>query len=289
MLLERLKASPAWLDKRGVSQAVSSVILVMTAMLVSLTAFFFAQLNLTMQSEQAEFENAKEAMVSLARIIETLEEGDAHQITLSMNSGGPELTRGLESIRLTVWDDERSVEWNLGRVNQIKIRGGTGVPGSFRVLEGDVSVSNKNDLSDKYVMIRPDNPGPMGVVYQEWSMRAWIVVDFGRVKVMQTGTTPCTDDGYVWYRVNTVDIVYYNVTFGEISSSGGTFIFHVRVRNVEKQAPVKFYSPTVNVRVERGPDDNPARYSEEWEVPGFAGASITMVYVTVVNVEVSLR
>jgi len=276
-------------DGKGVSQAITTVILVMAVMSVSLAAFFFTQLNLTMQSEQAEFENAKEAMVNLARIIENLEEGDAHYVTFSMNSGGLELRKGVENIRLLVWDDERSVEWDLGKVNLIKLRSGSGVSGSsFRVLEGDVRINNKDDLLDRYIMIRPDNPGPMGVVYQEWDKGAWVVIDFGRIRVMPTGTIPRTDDGLTWYRVNTVDIVYVNITFGEIGG-GGTFNVYARVKDVKKYAPETFYSQIITVKVERGPDNAPTLYNDEYDVPGFSGASITMVYLTVVNVEVSVR
>ncbi|MEM3711940.1 MAG: hypothetical protein QXR97_00135 [Thermoproteota archaeon] len=293
-------------DGKGVSQAITTVILVMAVMSVSLAAFFFTQLNLTMQSEQAEFENAKEAMVNLARIIENLEEGDAQYLTLSINNGGLELTRGLENIRITIWsEDDLSkppVSLNLGKVNLIKIRGGAGVSGpSFRVLKGDRSINDKNTLLNRYIIISPDNPSPMGIVYQEWDRGAWIIIDFGRVRAMPSGTILQTDNGEKWYRVSTVDIVYFNITFGEISSSGGTYNFHVRIKDVKRYDPEKFHSSTVNIHVERWSEDGLIHYENRWEYewrPSDSDTSSsdnrwnlywTLVYLTVVNVEVSVR
>ncbi|MEM2528434.1 MAG: hypothetical protein QXG40_03450 [Ignisphaera sp.] len=293
-------------DGKGVSQAITTVILVMAVMSVSLAAFFFTQLNLTMQSEQAEFENAKEAMVNLARIIENLEEGDAQYLTLSINNGGLELTRGLENIRITIWsEDDLSkppVSLNLGKVNLIKIRGGSGVSGpSFRVLKGDRSINDKNTLLNRYIIISPDNPGPMGMVYQEWDRGAWIIIDFGRVRAMPSGTILQTDNGKKWYRVSTVDIVYFNITFGEISSGGGTYNFHVRIKDVKRYDPEKFHSSTVNIHVERWSDDGLIHYENRWEYEWRPRDSDTpssddrwnlywtLVYLTVVNLEVSVR
>lgn len=278
------------LGRKGVSEVHATVILVSVTLSMIIAAVFFAQINLVTQSEATEFENGKASMISLAKAIEGLSlKGDASYTRFAINSGGLSLREGTERITIRVWDDEKNVEWDLGRINLIRLRGGGGVSGAFfQVLQGDKNIDSKEELLDRYLMIRPDNPGSMGVVYQEWDAGAWIVVDFGRVRVVPSGAMPSTDDGLTWYRANTVQITFFNITWGEFSGRG-TFDVCMRVKDVKNYSPEKFYSSEVNVRVERGPDSNPAYYNDEYTVLGSSGAAITFVYLTVVEVEISVR
>jgi hypothetical protein len=278
------------LGRKGVSEVYATVILTSVTMSMIVAAVFFAQLNLVAQSEATEFENGKASMVSLAQMIESLrtDKGAAAYTRFSINSGGLALTPGTESIRLKVEDDEKTVVWDLGTVNLIRLRGGGGVSGSFfQVLQGDKSIDAKDDLLDRYVMIRPNNPGPMGVVYQEWDRGAWVVVDFGRIRVVPSGTSPCTDNGLIWYRVNNVHITYFKIVWGEFSGSD-TFDVCVRVKDVKTYPPEKFYSSEVTVSVERGTASNPMHYSDSYSVSS-SNVAATLVYLTVVEVEVSVR
>lgn len=289
-----LRVLATLLNRRGASQAITSVILIMAAMSASVVAFFYAQLNLSTQSKQTEFENAKASMESIAQIIEDLSYSKGAAAYTSI-SGGLTLTQGTESITVTVDDGINDVEtWNLGRINLIRFRGGEGVSGSyFNVLRGDMSITDKDVFLNRYLIISPSNPGPLGVVYQEWDKAAWINVDFGRIKVVPSGAVPYTENGLDWYNINSVQIIYLNITrniTGGEPHGSDVFDIYVRVKDVKTYLPRAFQSSIVEISVNRGPEDDPSRYNNAYTIEG-TGTNVlyTLVYLTVVEVEVSVR
>ncbi|MEM2608851.1 MAG: hypothetical protein QXT87_06380 [Thermoproteota archaeon] len=266
-------------DRKGVSQAITSVILVMTVMSVSLAAFFFAQLNLTMQSEQTEFENAKEAMVSLAQVIEGLSgKGATAYTSLSLRSGGLVLTPGTEQIIVKVND---KVILN-GIVNLVRLRGGRAASLLFRMLKGDTRILSKEELMerDDYLIISPASPGELGLVYVERVGEPYIVMDFGRIRVVPKGTFNYTVDGRNFDKLNLVEVTYFNITYG---SFRGSDVYEVYARIVKENTWVEplLDSTSITITVERGGVSK--SYSTN------QGGNGTLLFITLVEVEVSVR
>lgn len=281
----------AGLARKGVSEVVVTVIMFSTILGTLVVALFFAQLNLSAQSTAVEFENGKAGMVSLAQTINglSLAEGSAAYVRVSSVSQGVFLTEGEDSLKIVVDDGQRSVQWDMGRINLVKLKGAIGASSSsFMVLEGDRSIRDKRELLGGLI-INPDRPGSLGVVYQEWNYGPWVIVDFGRVRVVPSGAVPHTENGLDWYNISTVQITYFKILRGS-SSGSETLDICVRVKRIKTYTPEFFSSNFVRITVNRGPESNPSLYSKSYTVRSDArNLRGMLVYLTVVEVEVSVR
>jgi len=253
----------------------------MAVMSVSLAAFFFTQLNLTMQSEQAEFENAKEAMVSLARVIEGLSgKGSTAYTSLSLRSGGLVLTPGTERIIVKV--DGKDTPIINSTLNLVRLRGGRVASLSFKMLKGDARISSKEELvkRDDYLIISPASSGDLGLVYVERVGEPYIVMDFGRIMVVPKGTFNYTRDGRNFDKLNLVELTYFNITYGSFK---GSDVYEVCAKIVKEYTWVEplLNSTRITITVERGGVSK--SYSTD------QGGNGTLLFITIVEVEVSVR
>ncbi|MGQ9479186.1 MAG: hypothetical protein ACUVQ0_04070 [Thermoproteota archaeon] len=225
--------NPHMLDGKGVSQAIQSVILILAAMSTSLAAFFYAQLNLTMQSMQTEFENAKESMVSLAKMIEDLSlTGGAAHVTLSAISGGIWLPNEAsdETISIRVVDDmDNEFFTNVSRIYRIRFRGGEGVSSpEFKVLNGVSDANRPDEYIGRHLVVGSHEP--LGWVYVKREGTAWIVMDFGRVRITPSGRIRIyNNETERWMDRYVTEITYINITLGEVGGSN-PYDFYARVR-----------------------------------------------------------
>jgi hypothetical protein len=271
------KLARAGLDRKGVSEVVATVMLVTVTLGMIVGGVFFAQLNLSMQAQATEFENGKASMISLAKTIESLVtggKGTASYVQFNINSGGLALTSGNERLTITVNGETLFTD----TVNLIRFRGGAGVSSSQYVVLRGVS-TGLSDEHMRHLIVSPEDPAPLGWVYLTREKGAWVVADFGRARVVASGAIRLTVDGMNYTTVNTVEITYIRIVWGRFSGSN-TYDVCTRVINVTTTIK-KFESSSVTVSVERGGYSEPYSVSDE-------DAKYTLVFLTVVNVEVSM-
>jgi len=262
------------LGKKGVSEVVGTVMLVTVTLGTVVAAVFFAQLNLSMQAQATEFENSKASMVSLAQMIEglSLAKGSAAYTRFAIRSGGLALTPGTESLTITI---EGTTVFE-DRINLVRLRGGGGVSSlDFMVLKGV-----PNTMPTECLIISPENSAPLGWVYLKREQGAWVIMDFGRVRVVPSGVIQTTSDGVNWDPVNVVEITYVKIVYGTFS---GRDVYDVcaKVVNVTTQV-IKFPDAIrITVRVERG--------SSSEEYASDQGGNDTIVFLNIVEIELSVR
>jgi hypothetical protein len=271
------KLARARLDRKGVSEVVSTVMIITVTLGMIVSGVFFAQLNLSMQAQATEFENGKASMISLAKTIESLVpggKGTASYVQFNINSGGLALTSGNE--RLTIKVDGETIFTDT--VNLIRFRGGAGVSSPQYVVLRGVS-TGLSDEHMRHLIVSPEDPAPLGWVYLTREKGAWVVADFGRARVVASGAIRLTVDGMNYTTVNTVEITYIRIVWGRF---GGSNTYDVCAKIVNVATTIKkLESPSVTVSVERG------GYSKSYSVSD-EDAEYTLVFLTVVNVEVSM-
>jgi len=262
------------LGERGVSEPTVTVILVSAALSLTVAAAFFAQLNLLMQSQATEFENGKASMISLAQMIEglSLAKGSAAYTRFAISSGGLVLTKGTERLTIkiggtTVFEDS---------INLVRLRGGAGVSSpDFKVLKGV-----PNTMPTDCLIISPEDSAPLGWVYLKRENGAWVIMDFGRVRVVPSGVIQATRDGINWDPVNVVEVTYVRIVYGTFS---GSDVYDVcpKVLNMTTRV-IQFPDSTrITIRVERG--------SSSEEYVSEQGGNGTIVFLNIVDVEISVR
>lgn len=268
------------LDNKGVSEVVATVMLITVTLGMIVGGVFFAQLNLSMQAQATEFENGKASMISLAQMIEgmSLVKGEAGYVRFAVSSGGLALTPGSEKLAIIITDEQGYDDTVFeDTVNLPKFRGGGGVSSlDYQVLKGV-----PNALSTDYLIVSPDKSAPLGWVYLKREQGAWVIMDFGRVRVVPSGTIRVTkDNGLNWEPINVVEITYVRIVYGTFS---GTNVYNVcaRVTNVTTRVIKLPESLSITVNVERG------SYSESYSVPDQGGTG-TIIFVNIVDVELSI-
>ena len=269
--------------RSGVAPAITTVILVATTLAIAISAAAFAYNMLELQTQTAEYENGKSTMVSLAEMIEGLAfaRGSAAYTTFYMSTGGLELTRGTASITVNV---AGSQILGPAPVNVIKLRGGSFVASpDYQILRGDPS----KEANESLIMHSGTSAiEPLGWVYAMRQAGAWVIDDFGRVRVVFSGTNNYSINGISWKLYNVVELIYINTTFGSFSGTNT-----IDVTTKVTRANTSYYKldgvTSVTVIVTRG------AASESYSVPSpstFKGVPVagTIVMLSVVDVQVSL-
>jgi len=269
-------------SRRG-DTTITTVILVAVSLSVIISASFFAYMVLEIQSQVAEYENAKTALLSFSELIDSvsLNLGSAGFTRIYFRAGGLSMLQGTENISITV----NSV-WNAlpsTSVNLLKVRGGRFVGGpDYMVLRGK-PLAKPTD----YLIVTSDTSDvPLGWVYVEQSEGSWTTMDFGRAKATFTGTFNYSETGVTWELLNVVEVLYIKPFFK--TSGGGMDTVDLRARNVRMNTDTRRFSTTdVTITVNRGTN------SQTVTIHGpatFNGVQVkgTVVYVTIVDVEVSI-
>ncbi|MBO3770151.1 MAG: hypothetical protein JTT15_07105 [Candidatus Brockarchaeota archaeon] len=249
-------------DGRGISDAIVTTILFATFITICVSALFYAQLNLTIQSEQVDLENAKRSMISLADTISSLgKKGQAAYVKLSSKTGGLWVTRE-SRIRIRIGGETYEYDLTL-----LKFRSNA-PSGGFQVFKG---LQNYNPAD--FLIVSPDSPGPLGWVYLNRSYGAWIIVDFGRVRIVPTGRISVQGSNYT-----VVDVTYFNIVPGSLS---GTDVFNVCVKVRDVKVETVYTAPSARITVERGV------YSKSYDIPYENDVQGAIVFLNIVEVEVS--
>ncbi|MGQ9479187.1 MAG: hypothetical protein ACUVQ0_04075 [Thermoproteota archaeon] len=267
------------MDKRGASEVLVSVVLFATALTIGISAVFYAQLNLTMQSMQTEFENAKESMVSLAEMIEgvSLNKGAAAYTKISSRSGGVWVDTSQHDIITVKVNGEPIISGEDGRIYMIKYR--SDVYSSFKVFKGNYVETLEECLGS--LLVSPEENGPMGWVYIKRDAATWIVVDFGRVRIVPAGVVEYREDSDV-RRYYTVEVTFIKIVPGSFKGTYGVSARSIDIRSMMKGP---FASP-LSFTVERMVGSK--TYTMEYDVSSIPdGVSGVLVFLNIVEVEVS--
>jgi len=268
--------------KSGAAPAITTVILVAATLAIAISASGFAYTMLELQTETAEYENGKSAMVNLAQMIEglTFAKGSAAHTTFYLSTGGMQLTPGTDSMAVNV---AGSLVLGPSRINLIQFRGGRYVGGpDYQILRGDPTM-----MANQSLIMHSGTSAiqPLGWVYEMRKNGAWVVDDFGRIRVVFSGTDNYSVNGIAWQLLNVVELIYINVSFGTFSGSNAVDV-RARVTSVTTSTWTSS-ATSVTVIATRG------TVSQSYTVPSpstFNGVAVkgTMVTLSVVNVQVSL-
>ncbi|MEM2087483.1 MAG: hypothetical protein QXF52_02260 [Thermoproteota archaeon] len=270
---------PLRLGRKGISEVFSLVILSSVMISTMLAAVFFAQLNIQVQSEVTEFENAKESMISLARMIEGLSvsEGSAAYTSFTANTCGLIPDIGSETLIVKVGDQTILTD----SINRIMLRGGVRVTSDdFKILRGATYMRGEKNVTE-CLIVEPGDAAPLGCVYLKRENRPLVIVDFGRIRVVPSGVVPVTNDGRNWDKMNTVEMTYFKIVFGSFSGSN-VYNICARIRNVTTYVKELPESTRITVRVERG-SLQPEEYTSD------QGGNGTLLFITIVEVEIQVR
>ena len=199
------------------------MILISTALVVTVAAAFVSFEVVEVQSQIAEYENAKAALLSMAELIEGLSqsEGSAGYGRMYVRSGGLDIVNDQTAFTLQVggWKAIDALPFVTMRFRAGRLVGGL----DYSVLRGDTGLTPQGTL-----IVSPSLPNvPLGWVYLQREEGARVLVDFGRVRVNIMGTYNLST-GTGWEPTNVVEIVFIRLTQGP---TYGSDVFDVRAQN----------------------------------------------------------
>lgn len=198
--------------------------MVATALVVTVASTFVSFNVLEVQSEMAEYENAKAALTSMAQLIETLSqsEGLAGYSRMYVRSGSLNIGTEQEcfTLRIGSWTAIEALPFST-----IGFRGGRFIGGpDYSVLRGQ-----QGSYAQDFLIVPPSAPEiPLGWVYVKQEGGAKTLVDFGRVRISFTGTLNLTTGSGEWESVNVVEIVFVRLLRGP---TYGREVFDLRAQN----------------------------------------------------------
>ncbi len=270
--------------KRGISVVVTTAIIAAVTLALIATASFYAYSSLELQLEYGEFENAKACMIALAELIESVSASEraAGFVRFATRAGGLWFERSAGRLDVEI-DGGELVSLSLP-IGLVKYRGGSyvAVP-EYQVLRGGV-LENTPAWSET-VLGPGEESTPLGWVYLEHKGGAWIVLDFGRIRVVELGAFNFSKSGGREYELlGVVEIIYVHLDIGETCGSG---LVDVKARNLEiSRSFYKFRgSETLSVRACRV-GEHGTHCDSECTVH-FEGVDGVLAVMTVVRVEVS--
>jgi len=202
---------------------VGTLILTSAALVVTVAAAFVSFEVLEVQSQMAEYENAKVALLGMAELIEGLSqsEGSAGYGRMYVRAGGLDIVNDQVAFTLRVggWTAIDALPFVTMRFRAGRLVGGL----DFSVLRGDTGSTPQGTL-----VVPPSLPGvPLGWVYVQRQEGARVLVDFGRVRVNIIGTYNLST-GTGWEPTNVVEIVFIRLKQGP---TYGRDVFDVRAQN----------------------------------------------------------
>ncbi|MGC8911160.1 MAG: hypothetical protein ACP5K8_03720 [Nitrososphaeria archaeon] len=259
----KVKSMSRLRSKKGLSEVVTSVILTGIMLSIALIAMGFANNMFSIQSENTEFDQAKNIMANLAEIIEhvSTKQSSSGYVKFNSRTGGPSFIRDAYTFSVDVeaysgtlpYD---SIQLLTTQCNLLKYRGGS-----------LVTAAGKYVIRGTEVLILSNNNASMGCVYVEQSDGAWIVIDYARVNVLNLGTfnfskgISATTRLPIFELVNMIQISYINMVPGTFSGSGSIYVV-AKCRSIETSyyrisAPADAgpSNPTYTIRVVAQLDD----------------------------------
>ncbi len=187
-------------SNQGVSNVISTVILTSVMLIIVLTTSFLANNVVNAKVERAQFEQAKNVILSLNKIVGkvTFEPKSSGYVRASLWTVIPYKEEIGENLQIWV----NQILMHEVPINVMKIRGGN-----------KVSVSTYEDLIGSDTLLLTDVSHPLGRVSSYQSDGAWIALDYSRVRCIYSGTSELYN-GTDYEIYNLVEITVIKMTFG---------------------------------------------------------------------------
>lgn len=206
------------LRRRGISEIISTIIIISAMLLIAIATLIIANNMFNYQSQNVEFEQAKNVMINLASIIEGISGklGSSGYVRFNTISGGPEFVGGVGSVVINISNGTSVRTVYQSTYNIFRYRGGplVGV-GGLSVLRGAL---NGIILNNQY---------PLGAVYTVQEEGAYIILNFSRINVIKMGVynftrgINMTDYTVMYETLNLVEIHYIEIVPGTFTGGGG--------------------------------------------------------------------
>ena len=195
--------------RRGTSEVLTTLILFSVMFTLVVTASSVANETVNAQVENAEFEQAKNVLLSLDKLVKIVmyKPDSSGYVKTSFFTVLPYLVQPQRNLTVEIYDD--LLLHNLTRsvpATQIKIKGGP-----------RTGVGLDVDLVGQGSLILTQTSDSIGRVHVYQSQGAWISLDYLRVTCINTGTTQyynSTTSAYETY--NCVEVTLVNLVFKEI-------------------------------------------------------------------------
>lgn len=219
------------MKRKGISEIVSTIIIVSAMLLISIAVMFVANDMFNYQTENVEFEQAKNVMINLASIIEGVsgKEGASGYVRFNPISGGPNFMRNVGSITIRVSSHnvtstiDSAVLLSNHPYNIFEYRCGSLVGIGGREIYRGVPTG-----SERINNIILNNENPLGAVYAVQENGVWIILNFSRVNVINMGvfnfSKGIINDTVVFEPMNLIEIHYIDLLPGSFSGSGSVFV-----------------------------------------------------------------
>jgi len=209
---------------KGGYSGIGTLILFSTTLVVTVAAAFAAYGILEAQSQVAEYENARSALVMVAELIEGVSqsEGAAGYSRIYVRSGSLDLASGETNFALMIgsWNAIKALSFTNVRFRAGRLVGGP----DYSVLRGQTGQTSQPPL-----VILPSTPEiPLGWVYVKQEDGTCVIVDFGRVRVTLVGPLNLSSAEGGWEPVNVVEVEFIRLVRGPTYGRG---VFDIRVQN----------------------------------------------------------
>ncbi len=204
----------------GISDIVSTIILVSTLLIISIVIMFVANNIFAYQSQNVEFEQAKDVYINLAEIIEEVsgKQGASGYVRINTVSGGPYFEADADNIAIKVDNGTVTQTIYSSSYNILKYRAGS-----------LVGVSGREDLRGTASLIVVNNEYPLGNVYTIQSNGAWVVINYSRIGILNLGVFNFTKglnefNETVFDTLNVIEVHYVELVPGSFTGSGSLYI-----------------------------------------------------------------
>lgn len=187
---------------------ISSVILVIVGI-----ASFAANNTVNAHIEEAQFEQAKNVMLAVDKIIKRVmfKPHSSGYIQSSFWKMVPQFTETGENLTLTI--DLGSQNWTYKiPINIVRIKGGS-----------YIGITTPKNLLGNNCTLLTNPEGSLGRISIYQSDGAWISLDYARVRCIYTGTSEYFN-GSVYENFNVIEITMINMTFGIFEPGNQAFI-----------------------------------------------------------------
>ncbi len=224
--------------RRALSEVISTTILV-AAMLVIVTGVMgFALQLFNVQSQEAEFSQAENGVISLAQTIDGIipSPGASGFSSFNTRTGGPDLISKFDTMTVTILNWTGQPVWsNVVPINMFRYRAGSVVSfEGYQWLRAGTYTGLPFLSSFNNTLLIQNNSAPLGMVFISHDNGAtWVSLDYRRVNLnnlgifnISLGAVPVGTDagGNVIYKqifkeVNIIQLNFVNITGGAYTGS----------------------------------------------------------------------
>lgn len=224
--------------RRALSEVISTTILVAAMLIIVTGVMGFALQLFNVQSQEAEFSQAKNGVISLAQTIDGIipSPGASGFSSFNTRTGGPDLISNFDRMNVTIlnWAGQRL--WsNIVPINMFRYRAGSLVSyEGYQWLRAGPYTGLSFLSSFNSTLLIQNNSAPLGMVYVSHDNGAtWVTLDYRRVNLnnlgifnISLGAVPVGTDagGNVVYKqifkeVNIIQLNFVNITGMSYSGS----------------------------------------------------------------------